>query len=94
MQRSSSPPIVRKVSLQYKLVRDKIGHLYSEFNDNYETFYIGVVRDTLIRVAAEYEASERSEGLGCARSGSSMAQGGASAARHAFDRVAHAWRSP
>mmetsp|Transcript_84742 Transcript_84742/g.244992 ORF Transcript_84742/g.244992 Transcript_84742/m.244992 type:complete len:369 (+) Transcript_84742:85-1191(+) len=47
-----------QVSLQYQLIRDKVGHLYRDFNIDYQSFFIGVIRDTLIRVAAEYEAFE------------------------------------
>jgi regulator of protease activity HflC (stomatin/prohibitin superfamily) len=45
-----------QVALQYQLVQDQVGKLYAEFNREYEDMFISVIRDTLIRVAAEQEA--------------------------------------
>lgn len=45
-----------QVSLQYQLDADKVGHLYREFNKNYEQMFTSVIRDTLIRAASQYEA--------------------------------------
>eukprot|EP00929_Paragymnodinium_shiwhaense_P072453 TRINITY_DN36776_c0_g1_i1.p1 TRINITY_DN36776_c0_g1~~TRINITY_DN36776_c0_g1_i1.p1 ORF type:complete len:384 (+),score=82.43 TRINITY_DN36776_c0_g1_i1:84-1235(+) len=45
-----------QVSLQYQLEEDKVPKLYAEFNQNYEQVYISIIRDTLIRTAADYEA--------------------------------------
>jgi len=43
------------VSLQYRLIKDKVGSLYEEFNVDYRSFFISTIRDTLIKAAAEYE---------------------------------------
>lgn len=45
-----------QVSLQYQLTKDEVGRLYIEFNQNYEQMFISVIRDTLIKAAADYEA--------------------------------------
>lgn len=45
-----------QVSLQYKLTQHRLGQLYAEFNTAYEQMFISTIRDTLIRVAADYEA--------------------------------------
>mmetsp|Transcript_26202 Transcript_26202/g.75150 ORF Transcript_26202/g.75150 Transcript_26202/m.75150 type:complete len:343 (-) Transcript_26202:198-1226(-) len=47
-----------QVSLQYRLAKDTLGDLYSEFNMNYEPVITSSVRDTLIRAASEYEATQ------------------------------------
>jgi len=47
-----------QVSVQYKLNPDKVGELYQEFSHDYENFFVSQMRDTLIKVAAEYEGSE------------------------------------
>jgi len=47
-----------QVSLQYRLIKEKIGSLYNEFNMNYETVFISSLRDTLIKAASEYEATQ------------------------------------
>jgi len=47
-----------QVSLQYKLIRDQVGALYKEFSTNYENFFISQIRDTLIKVAADYEGPQ------------------------------------
>lgn len=46
-----------QVSLQYRLSHKSVGHLYKEFNRNYESMFISTIRDTLINAAAEYEAN-------------------------------------
>jgi len=56
-----------QVSLQYRLIKDDVGKLYSEFNTDYEAMFVSVIRDTLIQVAANYEAVdlwERREHVG------------------------------
>lgn len=45
-----------QVSLQYRLMQDQIGQLYTEFNQNYEQVFVSSVRDILIKAASEYEA--------------------------------------
>lgn len=45
-----------QISLQYRLDKEKLGRLYNEFNQNYEQVIISSVRDTLIKVASEFEA--------------------------------------
>lgn len=45
-----------QVSLQYQLKFDQVGHLYREFNMNYESMFTSTIRDTLIRAASDYEA--------------------------------------
>lgn len=45
-----------QVSLQYRLTKDKVGMLYTEFNQAYEEMFVSTIRDTLIRAAADYEA--------------------------------------
>lgn len=47
-----------QVSLQYKLTEKLVGKLYKEFNRNYEVMFTSVIRDTLIKVAADYEAEQ------------------------------------
>mmetsp|Transcript_133146 Transcript_133146/g.231385 ORF Transcript_133146/g.231385 Transcript_133146/m.231385 type:complete len:315 (+) Transcript_133146:126-1070(+) len=47
-----------QVSLQYRLVKEKVGALYSEFNMNYETVFLSSLRDVLIKAASEYEAAQ------------------------------------
>jgi len=47
-----------QVSLQYKLVPEKVSQLYSEFNQAYEQVFVSSVRDVLIKAASEYEAQQ------------------------------------
>lgn len=47
-----------QVSLQYRLRKDKLGKLYSEFNTNYAQVFISSLRDVLIKAASEYEATQ------------------------------------
>ncbi|CAE8581277.1 unnamed protein product [Polarella glacialis] len=47
-----------QVSLQYKLRKQELGKLYSEFNMNYELVFVSSVRDVLIKAASEYEAMQ------------------------------------
>eukprot|EP00928_Gymnodinium_smaydae_P081951 TRINITY_DN65383_c0_g1_i1.p1 TRINITY_DN65383_c0_g1~~TRINITY_DN65383_c0_g1_i1.p1 ORF type:complete len:403 (-),score=78.25 TRINITY_DN65383_c0_g1_i1:97-1158(-) len=47
-----------KVSLQYRLLPETLGKLYSEFNLNYEQVFISSIRDMLIKSASEFEASQ------------------------------------
>jgi len=45
-----------EVSLQYRLNQSQVGHLYTEFNVDFQDFFVSTIRDTLIKVAADYEA--------------------------------------
>ncbi|CAJ1413809.1 unnamed protein product [Effrenium voratum] len=45
-----------EVALQYKLRQQDVGKLYTEFNVDSESFFVSTIRDTLIKVAADYEA--------------------------------------
>lgn len=47
-----------QVSLQYRLIKEKVGALYSEFNTNYESVFLSSLRDVLIKAASEFEASQ------------------------------------
>lgn len=47
-----------QVSLQYRLKKETVGQLYSEFNQNYDQVFISSVRDMLIKSASEYEAAD------------------------------------
>lgn len=47
-----------QVSLQYRLIKEKVGQLYGEFNTQYEQVIISSLRDTLIKAASEYEATQ------------------------------------
>jgi len=45
-----------EVSLQYRLRLAEVGKLYTEFNVDFQDFFVSTIRDTLIKVAADYEA--------------------------------------
>jgi len=47
-----------QVSLQYRLNKEHLGKLYSEFNMNYAQVFISSLRDVLIKAASEYEATQ------------------------------------
>lgn len=47
-----------QVSLQYRLKKEHLGKLYSEFNMNYAQVFISSLRDVLIKAASEYEAAQ------------------------------------
>lgn len=47
-----------QVSLQYRLEKEHVGKLYSEFNMNYAQVFISSLRDVLIKAASEYEATQ------------------------------------
>jgi regulator of protease activity HflC (stomatin/prohibitin superfamily) len=47
-----------QVSLQYRLRKEHLGKLYSEFNMNYAQVFISSLRDVLIKAASEYEAAQ------------------------------------
>lgn len=47
-----------QVSLQYALKAKEVGYLYREFNQNYEEVFLSTIRDTLIKAAAEYKATQ------------------------------------
>lgn len=47
-----------QVAMQYKLIKESLGKLYVEFNMNYEPVFTSSVRDTLIKAASEYEATQ------------------------------------
>lgn len=47
-----------QVSLQYALRASEVGKMYAEFNQNYEEVFLSTIRDTLIKAAAEYKASQ------------------------------------
>lgn len=46
------------VALQYQLRQHDVGKLFAEFSVNYEAFFISQARDALIKVAAEYTATD------------------------------------
>lgn len=47
-----------QISLQYKLLEEQIGKLYTEFNMGFQDMYISVIRDVIIKTAAEYHAPQ------------------------------------
>jgi len=46
------------VSLQYALRGPEVGLLYAEFNQNYEEVFLSTIRDTLIKAAADFKATQ------------------------------------
>lgn len=47
-----------QVALQYRLLPEEMGRLYTEFNQNYEQVFTSSVRDVLIKAASEFEATQ------------------------------------
>lgn len=51
-------PITLEVTVQYRLMQDKIVEIYKEFNIKYEQVYIRNIRDQLMKVISDYSASD------------------------------------
>merc|ERR1719498_2122307 len=47
-----------QLSLQYRLNKEMVGKLYTEFNMGYQDVFISVMRDVIIKTAAEYHAPQ------------------------------------
>lgn len=45
-----------EVSLQYRLKEAQVGKLYTEFNVDFQNFFVSTIRESVIKVAADYEA--------------------------------------
>eukprot|EP00435_Cladocopium_sp_Y103_P026668 s633_g6.t1 len=45
-----------EVSLQYRLKQEQVGKLYTEFNVDFQNFFVSTIRESVIKVAADYEA--------------------------------------
>mmetsp|Transcript_60904 Transcript_60904/g.161747 ORF Transcript_60904/g.161747 Transcript_60904/m.161747 type:complete len:352 (-) Transcript_60904:238-1293(-) len=46
-----------QLALQYRLQKANLGHLYNEFNLQYEQVFSNTIRDELVRTASQYEAT-------------------------------------
>jgi len=51
-------PIYLDLSVQYKLIKGKLGLLYREFQNTYEDVYIGALRDALSKVGNNFQISK------------------------------------
>lgn len=47
-----------QLSLQYRLQKENIGKLYTEFNVRYQSVFTSGARDTLVKAASEYNAED------------------------------------
>eukprot|EP00434_Breviolum_minutum_P006276 symbB.v1.2.005536.t1/scaffold323.1/size229223/13 len=45
-----------EVALQYRLKEREVGRLYTEFNVDFQNFFVSTIRESVIKVAADYEA--------------------------------------
>jgi len=50
--------VLLQVSLQYRLLQDKVGALYGEFNQNYEQVITSSVRGVLIKATSQYDVNQ------------------------------------
>lgn len=57
-QDSSGLPVTLHVSLQYKLVKEDIGQLYSEYNMAYETQLVNTIRKKITETATRYTVGQ------------------------------------
>jgi len=57
-QDSSGLPITLHVSIQYKLVKDDIGKLYSEYNMAYETQLVNTIRKQISQASTKFSVGE------------------------------------
>jgi len=57
-QDSSGLPVTLHVSVQYKLVKEDIGKLYSEYNTAYDTQLVNTIRKQITQTSTKFEVNQ------------------------------------